>query len=452
MIGKKNSSGKASELRRRAERKAAQSPEIIDAMLSEEVKRVLHELRVHQIELEMQNEELRTSQVEFEAARARYFDLYNLAPVGYFTISEQGLILEANLTAAVMLDVHLGALLGRPFSQFILKTDQDIYYLHRKQLLESGEMRAFELRILKQDGSPFWAQLDATVTEIDDGASVIRVVISDISERKHAEDALKDNREIFAGIPDGVIVHDDQGVILDNNDVTARRLEMPRELLVGRKIEEFISPDNAAVIGDNIANAQKGQMLLFEAIYVSASGKAIPSEVHACRIPWRGGQAVLSISRDITERKQAEADMKESLLFRREAEKIGRIGAWKVSPETNYLYWTEGVYEIIEAPADYMPGLEEGLEFYDAESIPVLQESLRRALVDKTPFVIESGLTTMTGKHLWVEVRGLLGWMMKSNPTSWEQYRTSPGANRRRRSCRGAKASIAPFLRLPISP
>jgi PAS domain S-box-containing protein len=180
-----------SELRIRAEQKAAQSPENIDALLPDEVKRILHELRVHQIELEMQNEELRTSQVELESARARYFDLYNLAPVGYFTISEQGLILEANLTAAVMLDVHLGALLGRPFSQFILKTDQDIYYLHRKQLLESGEMRAFELRILKQDGSSFWAQLDTTVTEIDDGASVIRVVISDISERKLEEEKIK---------------------------------------------------------------------------------------------------------------------------------------------------------------------------------------------------------------------------------------------------------------------
>jgi signal transduction histidine kinase/PAS domain-containing protein len=187
MIGKKNSSGKASELRRRAERKAAQSLEIIDAKLPEEVKCVLHELRVHQIELEMQNEELRTSQVELEAVRARYFDLYDLAPIGYFTISEHGLILEANLTAAVMLDVHLGSLVGRPFSQFILKGDRDIYYLHSKQLLKSGEMLPFDLRMLKKGDFPFWVQLDATVAQADDYTTVIRLVISDVSERRKAE-------------------------------------------------------------------------------------------------------------------------------------------------------------------------------------------------------------------------------------------------------------------------
>ena len=112
---------------------------------------------------------------------------------------------------------------------------------------------------------------------------------------------------------------------------------------------------------------------------------------------------------DITERKHAEAVLQESLLFRREAEKIARVGAWKVNPKTNYLYWTEGVYEILELPLDYKLGLEEGLNFYASESIPKLQELLTRALTDGTPFVVETGLTTVTGKHLWTEVRGLAG-------------------------------------------
>ena len=116
---------------------------------------------------------------------------------------------------------------------------------------------------------------------------------------------------------------------------------------------------------------------------------------------------VLGTHSDITGRKHADAALRESLLFRREAEKIARIGAWKVSPKTNYLYWTEGVYEIVEAPLDYKPGLEEGLKFYAAQSIPALRAALDRALEDGTPFVLEVDLTTMTGKHLCTEVRGL---------------------------------------------
>jgi PAS domain-containing protein len=100
--------------------------------------------KVHQIELELQNEELRRAQAELDIARARYFDLYDLAPVGYCTISEQGLILEANLTVAALLGVARSELVKQPISRFILKKDEDIYYLHRKHPFcdQFGKLRA----------------------------------------------------------------------------------------------------------------------------------------------------------------------------------------------------------------------------------------------------------------------------------------------------------------------
>jgi len=146
---------------------------------------------VHQIELEMQNDELRRTHAELETARAIYFDLYNLAPVGYVLVSEQGLLLEANLTAAVLLGSDRGALIRQPFSRFIVKEDQDIYYLRRKKLLETGKAQRFELHMVSQSGNHFWVQLDATVSQKSERSAspLCRIVLSDIHERKLAEEA-----------------------------------------------------------------------------------------------------------------------------------------------------------------------------------------------------------------------------------------------------------------------
>ena len=170
-----------------ARQKAAQSPEHLAALSSEQIRQTFHELRVHQIELEMQNEELRRGQVELDAARARYFDLYDLAPVGYVTLSVPGMILEANLTAATLLGVPRGALAMHPLSHFILREDQDLYYLRQKQLLETGAPQAFDLRLVRKDGTMLWAHLAATAAQDDQGAPVCRIVITDITERKKVE-------------------------------------------------------------------------------------------------------------------------------------------------------------------------------------------------------------------------------------------------------------------------
>ena len=178
-------------LRERAEEclrgKAALSPENLAKPTPEAAQLMLHELQVHQIELEMQNEELRQSHLALDAARTRYFDLYDLAPVGYCSVSEQGLIIEANLTAANLLGLARRALVRQPFSRFIVKEDQDNYYLCRKRLLDTGQPQACEFRMVRQDGTPFWAHLEATAVYEAGGTPVIRIVLSDISARKKAE-------------------------------------------------------------------------------------------------------------------------------------------------------------------------------------------------------------------------------------------------------------------------
>ena len=191
MEDKTNRAALAAELRRQAEasyhKTASAVPENPAALPPEELKRILHELRVHQIELEIQNEELRRAQAELDSQRARYFDLYDLAPVGYLTISDKGLIVQANLTAAALLGAPRHTLTGRPFSQFIQKGDQDGYYLSLKQLLKTEEPQAFELRLVKKDGTSFWARLETALGKDAAGADEPCLTLSDITARKQAE-------------------------------------------------------------------------------------------------------------------------------------------------------------------------------------------------------------------------------------------------------------------------
>ena len=181
-------------LRQRADevaRDAAASASAHGADLSPNAMHTLiHELHVHQIELEMQNDELRRTQTERDMAQARYFDFYDLAPVGYVTVSEQGLILNSNLTAADMLGVVRSQLTRQTFSRFIAREDQDTYYLLRKQLLKTSASQACELRMLTPDRSEFFARIDAVAAIGDDGTTVLRLVLIDITAHKLAQDAL----------------------------------------------------------------------------------------------------------------------------------------------------------------------------------------------------------------------------------------------------------------------
>jgi len=201
MSQNETSSNQANNLRRQAEEKAAKMTENLEGLSQVEIRQILHELRVHQIELEMQNEELRGFQTELDSARERYFDLFDLAPVGYCTISKEGLILEANLTASSLLGMVRGALVNQPITRFIFKGDQDTFFLLRKNLFEAysvssgqaGAPRTCELRMVKNNGALFWAQLKITAVQDTDSSPVCRVVMSDITERKQAEMMLQRN-------------------------------------------------------------------------------------------------------------------------------------------------------------------------------------------------------------------------------------------------------------------
>jgi len=157
---KKNQSGGSDKLRARAEERLTSSRAIPGEMAGTEARKLLHELQVHQVELELQNEELRTAQAELEGSRSRYADLYDFSPVGYITIDRKGLVLEANLTAAAMLGVERGSLIGTLFQRFIVSENRYTFVRRIAGETECGTKLNFELRLSNKQGEEFFILLD----------------------------------------------------------------------------------------------------------------------------------------------------------------------------------------------------------------------------------------------------------------------------------------------------
>ncbi|MFH0785960.1 MAG: GAF domain-containing protein [Pseudomonadota bacterium] len=224
-------------LRKKAEdafrMKGVSSPEKLEGMSTEEIRLKLHELQVHQIELEMQNDELRRTQAELDVERVRYFALYDLAPVGYCTLSEAGLIIEANLTFAALLGVTRGALVKRPISSYIFEEDQEIYYLLRKQFF-AGYPLVCELRMVGKSGAPFWVRLDANATQSEnDAPPVCRIVLTNITERKQAEELLQTRMNLVEYATD----HTQEELLRKTLDEVGRIVDSP----IG--FYHFVEPD-----------------------------------------------------------------------------------------------------------------------------------------------------------------------------------------------------------------
>lgn len=231
-------------LRQRAEaivqKKLERSKENLNVMPHEMMQIMLHELRVHQIELEMQNEELRRIQLESGDTRAHFFDLYDLAPVGYLTLSETGLIMQANFMATTMLGVARGALIGDLLSRFIFNEDQDHFYLLRKKLLTTGEMQSSEFRMVKADGSVFSVYLDASFEQADAGVRVLRLILIDATDRIQksahflASIAKVQNLELALNEHAIVAITNRQGNITYVNDKFCTISQYSREELLGQ--------------------------------------------------------------------------------------------------------------------------------------------------------------------------------------------------------------------------
>ena len=309
-------------LRRAAKARLNQRPASPWPKTQAGVARLHHELEVHQVELEMQNEELRQTQSQLETALQQYTELYDFAPAGYLTLGPDGTIRQANLAAAGLLGIKRSQLLGRRFGIFVAAED--------RAALAGFLARALELKVPEPGGMglaiesepPKIVQLRAGVSE--DGTEC-RVVITDITERKRAEEALRKSdlftRTVLNALTSHIAVVDAQGTILAVNEAWRRFARENGGL------------DPAAYVGANYLSVCRESLRREQDVLVEATLRGLldvmsggqeefsveypchsPQEqrwfnVRGTRFPGAGPVQVVLAHENITERKQVEEEL-----------------------------------------------------------------------------------------------------------------------------------------------
>jgi PAS domain S-box-containing protein len=180
-------------LRRRAEERLnALAPEAQPHRTDDETRRLLHELQVHQVELEMQNAELRQARDEVETALENYTDLYDFAPVGYFTLDRDGAVRAANLTGASLLGIERSRLIGRRFGLSVAQENRPAFTAFLEKVFTSRTKEACEVTLLNERNIPFIVQIEAMAS---DSVQECRLALIDITARRQTEEALRLEKE-----------------------------------------------------------------------------------------------------------------------------------------------------------------------------------------------------------------------------------------------------------------
>jgi PAS domain S-box-containing protein len=209
----------AVELRRRAEvRLKRQHNHPAPPRSEADTTRLLHELQVHQIELELQNAELQEARDKAETLLETYTDLYDFAPVGYFSVDEQGLILEVNLTGAALLGIERSRLINQRLQSFVDPPSRKILVAFFKKLFANPGKHICELPLLNERGIPFWTDLQAASVDSAKGSRKwCRITISDLTTLKH-----------------------DEEVRHRLEDMSAANQELKKEIVQRQKVEEAL--------------------------------------------------------------------------------------------------------------------------------------------------------------------------------------------------------------------
>jgi PAS domain S-box-containing protein len=379
---------------------------------------LVHELQVHQIELETQNEELKRTRLAAEVALAKYSDRYDFAPIGLFTLGVLGQIIEVNIEGAALLGMERCSLVNKNFRQFVESSDRKTFDDFCKSAFETYAKQTCELALLKYKRPSVYARIEGTA--IEDRmlkGKQCRIAVIDITERRRAEDALRLNDErarlAFENAGLGIARVDADGRIAQINAEFCRMLGYTKAELIGRCIFDLVHPDDQDTSIARSEPIKEGmtQQFSIQKRYTRKDGVPIWADVTISVISEGKGksQFILVIARDISHQKMAKEALQES--ERRFRDAIDNF------PNVFVIYDADRRIQHVNSKGLEIMGLSEERvigrmdeEIFPPEMINSYLPTLMRALRTKRPQTLErTRPRAMGGQTIIVNIIPLLG-------------------------------------------
>ena len=305
-----HSAGTSVGLRRRAQRRVGKHDADFPTIHAEaDVKRLLHELEVHQIELEMQNSELRAARDETEALLEKYSNLYDFAPVGYFTLAADGMIRLANLTGSTLVRVARSKLVGRSFAMLVSSEYRAEFKIFLKQVFASETKQSGDFIIVGGNLTPRFVSIEAQRSSNESECSIL---VMDVTERTRGENQMRVSelryRRLFEAAHDGVLLLDPGTCkITDSNPFMTLLLGYPRDQLIGKELYEIGLLKDKTASREMFRKLKRSYEVRYEDLPLKCQGGRHQEVEVVANLYQEGDHSVIQCNiRDITARKLME--------------------------------------------------------------------------------------------------------------------------------------------------
>jgi two-component system CheB/CheR fusion protein len=424
----RRASRRSEQLRRRAEARLKKSPQAASPTSVEDARNLVHELQVHQAELEIQNEELRRVQLELEDSRDRFARLYDFAPVGYLTLDAEGVIHEANLTAARLVGLDRRALVKKKLSRFVAAQSQDDFYLHRQQVFANAGLQTSDLQMRRPDGAAFSGRLESVVEAAGPGQPAqCLVALSDVTQRLRGAEVLRQSeanyRSLFELNPAPMWICDESTLeFLDVNEAALKLYGWSHSEFLRMTAKDIRPPEDMPEFVRKVKQ-QRGSRAAFvgERRHLKRDGSVFDVAVTISSIPYAGRAARLVVVNDITTPKQAEAASRVSQERLALAASGTRIGMFDWDVVTGNMLWTEQHARLL-GPTTTTTTLSLRYTYHDwarrvhPEDLPRIEAELRRCMAKHAPFEAEYRVVWPDQSVHWIVGRGVFQYDPKRQP------------------------------------